>query len=508
MSHVSLFDYIKFNLLQIKTPELMLKMQLKKLADKISQNKLKFINFKYSAISVDCANFICEIYKVVGPWAVFFKEDFSAKNTDLIVKYIIESNLTKEQKDICASFTKEEILKMVKDTNNPSETFNVVKENFRKFQKSVTTEQILQMNNTFNVLKNLSQIYTFDFYLFLKFFDPMMSEANFNAPHKFKQTTSLQAVDDLIKFDSAVFAITVKQDFISYINVYLEYHGIAPASEKKIKAFLAKIKYLQTTEIISDVIKYMLRDFNYRTISTIANDNIYTNYLSDMANSLKNNIENVISDIKSERIVKFKNKIFMGVEMVKLPNLNNDYNTNLQDFGCKTFEYLEPLQYTETFVQKIYSQNVRNILNDLCVIADFSDKNHQKQYFDAFYNIKSIHERIMELDENFSNIASDGKRFRSWIMSKQRAQQNKTLIETMINKNDSAAKAIIIDAFNSFLDMSTIAKGILDDCRNATKKEITNGVKIARDGAVDLRSIESIIPQIESFLALLKNFIR
>lgn len=508
MSNVSLFDYIKFNLLQIKTPELMLKMQLKKLADKISQNKIKFINFKYSAISVDCANFIYEIYKIVSPWAVFFKEDFSVKNTDLIAGYIIESNFTKEQKEICASFTKEEILKAVKDTRNPSEAFTVVKENFKKFQKSVTTEQIAEMNSAFNALKNLSQIYTFDFYLFLKFFDPMMSEANLNAPHKFKQTTSLQAVDDLIKFDSAVFAIPVKQDFISYMNVYLEYHGIAPTSEKKIKAFLAKIKYLQTTEIISDVIKYMLRDFNYRTITNITNDNIYTNYLSDMTNSLKNNIENVISDIKSERIGRFKNKIFTGIEMVKLPNLNDDYNTNLEKFECKTFEYIEPLQYTETFIKEIYSQNVRNILNDLCVIAEFSDKTHQKQYLDAFYNVKSIHERIMELDENFSNIASDGKRLRSWIISKPRAQQNKALIETMINKTDSAAKAIIIDAFNSFLDISTIAKGILDDCRNATKKEIINGVKIVRDGSIDLRVIESAIPQIEGFLALLKNFIR
>ncbi len=68
MSNVNIFDYIKFNIFHMRTPELIQKMKMKDLYNKINSNKYKLVNAKLTALTPDCASLVYDFYKWLGWW--------------------------------------------------------------------------------------------------------------------------------------------------------------------------------------------------------------------------------------------------------------------------------------------------------------------------------------------------------------------------------------------------------------------------------------------------------
>ena len=79
-STVNFFDYIKYNLFNIRTPELVEKMRMEEYSDRISKQKYNFADLKTKSLTVTCAKFIFEMYKVAGPLLNPLKEEFIVKD--------------------------------------------------------------------------------------------------------------------------------------------------------------------------------------------------------------------------------------------------------------------------------------------------------------------------------------------------------------------------------------------------------------------------------------------
>ena len=58
---VNFFDYIKYNLFNIRTPELVEKMRMEEYSDRISKQKYNFVDLKTKSLTVTCAKFIFEM---------------------------------------------------------------------------------------------------------------------------------------------------------------------------------------------------------------------------------------------------------------------------------------------------------------------------------------------------------------------------------------------------------------------------------------------------------------
>ena len=73
---MNFFDYIKYNLFNIRTPELVEKMRMEEYSDRISKQKYNFVDLKTKALTPTCAKFVFEMYKVIGPLLAPLKEEF------------------------------------------------------------------------------------------------------------------------------------------------------------------------------------------------------------------------------------------------------------------------------------------------------------------------------------------------------------------------------------------------------------------------------------------------
>lgn len=508
MATISFFDYIKYNLFNMRTPELVEKMRIKEYADRISKQKYHFVDFKTHGISSECAKFIFEMYKIIGPLINPIKEEFIAKDGKQFSYYLIESTFSDSQKTLFNTLNKEYITERIKITSNPNAVFNEVKNNFVKFKQSLSGEKAREINVMFNLLKDFSTLFNFDFFLFLKVFAPSLIDGVYNANPQFKSSKNISAVDDLIKLDYGVASIAIKKELLFAITKFQEYSAMTPISDKNIKAFFSRVKYLQTPELLHDVIVYLLKDFTYKCTVTTSNFNIFIGYISEVTQNLKKDMDSIISELKISKISILRKKMFTGTEIIKLANVNEERNEQLEKYGCPIFTCVEPIQYTKTFVMEIFDRLYKEPLNELFLAAEFVDKGRSSKGLDAFYIINDIIEDIQKFDMELTPESENSKRLKGWLTSQNKVNANRDLIEAMVKQIDENGKVIILDMYNAIIDLTTIVKNIIEDCKTGSKTEVLNTNKIQHLQNFNMSLAASMQKNFDNFISLMKNFIR
>ena len=300
----------------------------------------------------------------------------------------------------------------------------------------------------------------------------------------------------------------IRKELLSALNVFQQYLGMPPIPEKNIKYFLARIKYLQSPNLLHDIIVYLLKDFTYKCTVSPSNVNIFVNYITDFTNNLKKDMDSIVADIKSSKIAGMRNKMFSGIEILKMSYVNEEKNEQLEKFDCQTFTCVEPLQYIKTFIIEIFDMDYKDPLNDMFLGAEFVHKDRNSLGLDAFYTLNDSRDIIQKFDTTLTPESENVKRLKTWMVSKNKANANRDLIEGMVSKIDDEGNKIVLSVYNAVIDLTTIVKNILEDCSNGTKLEITNANKIQYLQKFNLDIARKMLDDFDNFIALMKNFVR
>ena len=510
MNSISFVDYIKYTFFNVREPEVVEKVKLNELAKSISKHKHNFIDFKTGQINAECAKFIYEMYKALYPFLAPLKEDFAEKSPKRFSNYLIESEFSEEQKNLAKLSSSEYILDQLTKENKANIVFTNAKNSFVKFRDSIdhNKSKKTEMNFKFSLLKDFSEILNFDFFMFLKLFNPNFVEGNTKLSNSFVNTYDINAIDDLTKLHSAIESITIRKELISVLNVYSEYRGLKGTPDKNIRVFLSAMKYLKTSNFLSDTITYLLKDFKYQYTPKFSNIDIYIPYMSNITKVFKSEIETIARGIKRNESSSIRNNLFSGIEITKLININNDINTSLIVYELPYFEFIDCLEYIKTFVAEIYIKLYREGLNELFLALEFISKERSTSAFDAFYILEDAKNKIDNIDNEMSPQAENRKRLKVLLSSKNKAISNRDSIESIISNINDKSNAVLVSVYNSAIDITTIIKNISEDYTNNTKLEVENATKINSLHDFDIELSAKILHDFDLFISLLKNYIR
>ena len=152
--------------------------------------------------------------------------------------------------------------------------------------------------------------------------------------------------------------------------------------------------------------------------------------------------------------------------------------------------------------------NYKEPLNDMFLGSEFVSKDRNSLGLDAFYSLNDVVSELQKFDAMLSPESENFKRLKGWIISKNKAVANRDLIETMVNKIDTEGNKIVLNIYNSVLDLSTIIKNIVEDCNTGSKTEISNAVKVQNLQKFNLNIAMNMVENFDNLILLIKNFIR
>lgn len=510
MNSIRFIDYIKYKFFNVRKPEIVEKMRLKELANSISKYKYNFIDFNTGKLNSRCAEFIYEMYKSIYPFLESLKKDFEKDSSKRFSYYFIESEFSKEEKQLFHKFSEEYITKQISKMIKPSLVFQDAKKCFLQFKHSISNKKIDKINLKYNLLKDFSEITNFEFVLFLKKFDYTFKGGYTSISPTFRSVFDSILIDDLIKLHSIITRITVKPELISILNVYKGYRQLKGVTDKSIKSFFYAINYLKSSSFLTDTIKYLLKDFKYKTEVKFSSSDIFIVYMSDITQLFKSEMDSINKTIRNQDISSIKNRLFPGIEIIRLDNINSPIGGNingylkLYDMLC--LDFLDYLEYIQTFSVEIYNKLYREALNELFLMSEFVTKGKSANAFDAFYTLDEIQNKIALI--NMSSESENIKRLAGLLTSKTKAINNRESIESIVKYYNDNANEILIDVYRSIIDITTIIKNISEDYVSKTQVAIVNANKIKNLREFNLDIAQSIEKDFDLLIALLQNFVR
>jgi len=509
MNSISFIDYIKYTFFNIREPEIVEKVKLKSIAKSLSKQRHNFIDFKTDHLNAQCAKFVYEMYKTIYPFLAPLREDFSEKASKRFSYYLIESKFSEEQKKLVTMFSSDYITDQINKTSKPKVVFDNAKNTFLKFRKSIdNANNKNEINMQFNLLKDFSDILNFNFYLFLKLFNPNFVEGSNTFSGSFIDVSDINAIDDLTKLHCAIEHITIRNELLSVLNTYKEYRGIKSISDKNIRVFLSSIKYLKTSDFLSNTIIYLLRDFKYKYKAKFSNTDIFILYESSITKMFKSDIEDIIKRMKKSESSSIINKLFSGIEVTKLAYISEDRNSHLKSYDLLYFDFIDYLEYIKTFITEIYDKLYKEGLNELFLAVEFIHKDKSTNAFDAFYIFDDAVNYIDNIDNEMTPQSENSKRLKVFLSSKNKVISNRDSIESIITKLNDKANIILVNIYNSAIDITTIIKNISEDYTNNTKLEVENATKMKFLRDFNLDTSNDLLRDFDLFISLLKNFIR
>ena len=153
------------------------KRHLKALAKEISKNKFgKWYKPSSEELQQQMARFFFELYKIVGPARALLA---SAASSKVLKSITVEQNLSKHQHQVRERFTPEAIKERAK-TTNPKELNLQVQKEFDAFMREFDGKKIDEIDTLYRQLNEFIHFVLFDYYFFLKKFDPALPEDKFS----------------------------------------------------------------------------------------------------------------------------------------------------------------------------------------------------------------------------------------------------------------------------------------------------------------------------------------
>ena len=222
------------------------KRHLKALAKEISKNKFsKWYKPSSEELQPQMARFFFELYKIVGPARALLA---SAASSKVLKSITVEQNLSKRQHQIREKLTPEVIKERAKTTNQKELSIQVQKE-FDAFMREFDGKKIDEIDTQYRQLNEFIHFVLFDYYFFLKKFDPALPEDKFSYTPNFATVNGEYLKDELKDFIVVLNGLSLDANWEKLFAIITAYKNVQPGNAPLWKKHLSLLNDVRRSHI-------------------------------------------------------------------------------------------------------------------------------------------------------------------------------------------------------------------------------------------------------------------
>ena len=442
------------------SPEAEKKRKLKNLAKTISKSKYHgFYKPGSTEISPAFGKFIYDIYKVISPVQVMFK---NTQNPAIFNRQIINYVLSEKQIAILEKIDERRIIEMAKKTP------------IDKLQQGV--EKILQMfvndfdGNRAAKAANLTKSFflfkdfcCFDYYLILRKFDSTYREYSFNAPPRLDKINAEYVVEDIQDFLAVAYAIT--DDSVSWNDLF---DMIKKNNGKDIipintwKKIIVRLKSIQSSHILDMVIKHITQDMTYETKLLPQTTSVIEPFMDKVESDTRELIERIQADQKETKANNICMQIFGTTDPQSMHNYVPSFNAVLDKKDLNLIIYAEPLNYLKTFLIEFVKKTIREYY-DVVVIRGQWDASLSAPMSNAYQELLKVSDKITAFDEDFAEEGPIGTKIKTLLPKTAHDAGAENIINRVVSDANETARDFIISSTQNLITIGKTVKQLIED---------------------------------------------
>lgn len=477
---------------------------LKNINKELGKTKVKFYKYSSGEALPQLAKFFFDVYKVIGPAQLVFK---NTVNPNAFKHMVIDYHLSDIQKDLAESLEEESIFERAK--NMPvKELAAQVKSELAAYLNGFDVEKITKIDMIYTKLSLLIAFCTFDYYFLLKKFDSGMQEQNFSYVPHFEMIRAEYILEDLKDFTTVAWALPLEEDWSDVFAILKEYRNVEPIPINTWNKLLNLLRKYRDKAVFEMTIQLISKDPGYQTVITEHHEHIIDDQLDKMRKTVDTTLQKIQADRKNSKIDEIVHSIFGSNSVIKLKNYSEEGNKAFEKRNLSGYMYCAPMDYLKSFLLDYVKRYIREFADLVLVRGQWVSAALSSPMSDAYHQLLAVSNQIMDFDNSLSDEQELGTKVKTYLVRAERDPEAKNILKSLTKDINEKAYNMLSIATRDLIVIGKNTKNLLEDIERKEPELIINWTELTHFAEQPIKEMGvDIYKKIYLFVNLMKCFL-
>lgn len=452
-------------------PEAIKRRQLNTIAKNFSHTKFKQL-YHYSTNEAlpAMAKMFYDIYRATFPVRTMFQ---NIQNPNSLKRMTVSFLVPPAMKELEDALDEQKLLEL--GTKVPADKLK--KEalaRLAQYSDFFTVEHIAQIDGLYTQLMAFKDFCMFDYFVLIRKFNKQFKEGDFTTPAAFNKINADNILNDIKDFMTTAWTLPLDKEYDTMIKMLRSIKGVEPITSANWQKIIKRIVAFRTSGVFDMLIKLISADPSTAIKSSVKTYSIAEAHLTTFKQTVEGVISKMVTKERSAKSEGIAGQLFVGVETEALHNFNDDMNETFEHKGLDTFKNTQTLAYIKSFLIEIFKRDIREYYELVIVRGKWDSTAVSATFSEAYNNLMSLSEKIIELDNSLDESATIGMKIKTYLPKTDRDSGARNIINRLINDANTKAYEYIDTAFNNILTIGRIVKDLIEDIDKKKSTLINN----------------------------------
>ncbi|MCQ2596019.1 MAG: hypothetical protein MJ196_12225 [Treponemataceae bacterium] len=405
-------------------PEAQKKRALRILAKDISKARYKFYKTSTNQVLPSLAKYFYEIYKVIAPSQAIFQNKQAIQT---FKSAIINYSLSDRQRE-CLENLSDDALIAAANNMSVADLSKRVKKDLSDFTSDFTTQRMGTIDALYSMTTAFISFCSFDFFMFLKKFDPGFQERDFKKTPTFQTIRADFITEDLKDFIIVAWPLQSKEAWGKMLEFLKEYKQIETIQLNPWTRVVNRISELRSSRILEMIIAYSASTPEYAPVIKITKEKIVDSYIEKVRSQAESTLRKIEKEKASNKSDMLLKSIFGKTEINSLKSYTESSNEYLSKRSLPMFKFCAPANYLKAFLMDYFKKDVREVADLVLIRGKWADIEQSQRMSDSFHNLMELGSKIVAMDEAAGEYIASGNKIKNMIGGKDINTEARNLI--------------------------------------------------------------------------------
>lgn len=447
---------------------------LKAIAKDLSRSRFKFYRPKGQEALPGLARFFYEIYKVTAPAQVLLG---NAASSSALRSFVIESFLTKDQKELSERLTEAHILERAKSLGL-RELQAEVKDDLSSFYAVFDGDRIREIDSAYNTLLSFINFVNFDYYFLLKKYDSSLPERSFGRAPKFEAINGDYVADDIEDFLEIFLPLDLEADWKRIFQALHDYKGAEIIQHDAWQKLLPAVAEVRKSQVLELVVKHIKKTPAWAAQPRYPNERIVEPFLQKLKAQLETLLQRLVQEKRNAKIDEIAKQVFGTSVVLRMKNYTEKANVIFAKKMLGGYTQAPALNYLKAYLMDYFKKDIRELVDLLIIRGQWTTIVQSQQLSDGYHGLLEASEAILAFDESLADEGETGTRMRSALAKSERDKEQMKYLRTMLKDINEKALGIVTKAAVNLIVVGRYLKTLIEDYDRAHHEILINWKEI------------------------------
>lgn len=436
---------------------------LKKIGRDIQRNRLnRFYNPHSMEVQPGTARIFYDFYKTISHAQVFLQNaERSRKLKPLTVESLLDLKFLDARQRLSADYVEEQANK-----GAIAQVSQLLKEDLAIFSGAFDAAFISRADGCYNRILAFIRFAAFDYYAFLRKFDPSIQERNFDAVPRFRPIRGELVVEELKEFLDAAASLDGDSDWSAPLRILKAFKdGIDVIEVEDWIQVLSQLRAMRQSSILELIIRHVTRDPAWEFKPLFAPERIAAAYLDERRQEVDDAMLRFYSFQKKNQVNSLVRELFGEANPLRLQNYSEKDSESFMKIGVDGFAYTQPLNYLYAFLEDFFQQDMQDLCELILIRGHWSSVEQSRNLSEIFHTLLDNTGRIQALEQSLGEEGEESANIQAALVKSSRNTSQLHNLTRMIRAIDENVWELISGTSECLYALGGYFKEILQDSR-------------------------------------------